>query len=114
MHYVQYHKEVVQRYGIKLVGWTHPSFINPSEMSTSLPPLQALLDAIESGSCEFVRLTPDQKKEENGKYREKIRPGEIIVPERATRKDKGKKRKCADNPIDSRDEDDGMGTPGGG
>ena len=53
MHYVQNHKEIVQRYKVKLVGWTHPTFANPSELSTSLPPLQKLLDAIKSTECKL-------------------------------------------------------------
>ena len=93
MHYVQNHKEIVQRYKVKLVGWTHPTFANPSELSTSLPPLQKLLDAIKSMECKFVRLTPEQYKKEDDEYHEKLNNGKIILRERMTRKDKGKKRK---------------------
>lgn len=93
MHYTNYHKDIVQRYKVKLVGWTHSKFVNPSELSTSLPPLQVLLDAIKSGECKFIKLTADEVRDEDDLYREKIRNGEIILKERATRKDKGKKRK---------------------
>jgi len=93
MHYVQNHKEIVQRYKVKLVGWTHPTFANPSELSTSLPPLQILLDAIKSGQCKFVRLTPEEYNKEDDEYHEKLRNGDIIPRECKTRKDKGKKWK---------------------
>lgn len=93
MHYVHHHKEIVERYSVKLVGWTHPTFANPSELSTSLPPLQILLDAIKSGECKFIELTPEQRKEEERLYQDKVRTGEIVLKPRATRKDKGKKRK---------------------
>ena len=82
------------RYGVALQGWTHPSFVNPSELSTSLPALQQLLDAIKSGKCQFVKLTAEQRKAEDDEYRKKIESGQITVQARATRKDKGKKRKA--------------------
>jgi hypothetical protein len=107
MHYVQYHKEIVMRYGVALKGWTHPMFANPSDLSTSLPPLQELLNAINSDQCKFVNLTSEQQKAEDNKYQEKIRKGEITVPVRATRKDKGKKRKVQEAAGDSNDDEDG-------
>jgi hypothetical protein len=94
MQYVQYHKEIVMRYSIALRGWTYPTFTNPSELSTSLPPLQELLDAIKSGKCKFVKLTAEERQAEDEKYNEKIQSGEVVVKVRATRKDKGKKRKA--------------------
>ena len=93
MHYVQNHKEIVQRYKVKLVGWTHPTFANPSELSASLLPLQILLDAIKSGQCKFVWLTPEEYKKEDNEYHEKLKNGDIIPRECKTRKDKGKKWK---------------------
>ena len=93
MHYVQNHKEIIQQYKVKLVGWMHTTFANPSELITSLPPLQKLLDAIKSMECKFVQLTPKQYKKEDNKYHEKLNNGKIILREHMTRKDKGKKRK---------------------
>ena len=78
MHYIQNHKEIVQWYKVKLVGWTHLTFANPSELSTSLPPLQILLDAIKSGQCKFVQLTPKEYKKEDDEYHEKLKNGDII------------------------------------
>jgi len=72
MHNVQNHKEIVQQYKVKLVGWTHPTFPSPSKLSTSLLPLQKLLDVIKSKECKFVGLTPEQCKEDDD-YREKLR-----------------------------------------
>ena len=92
MHYIQNHKEIIQWYKVKLVGWTHPTFGNPSELSTSLPPLQILLDAIKSRQCKFVQLTSEEYKEDN-EYHKKLKNGDIIPHECKTRKDKGKKQK---------------------
>lgn len=81
------------RRSIKLEGWTYGPIINPSDMSTSLPPLEILLKAIKSGTCKFVSLTPDQREEENHKYLEKVEKGEIVLHQRSQRSDKGKRRK---------------------
>jgi hypothetical protein len=39
MRYANYEEEIVIRYGIKLEGWTYENLKNPSELSSSLPPL---------------------------------------------------------------------------
>lgn len=61
MQYVKYEEAIVQRYGIEIQGWTHDKFANPSEFSSSLPPLQKLLDAINAGDCKFVKLTTEER-----------------------------------------------------
>lgn len=38
MQYVNYEESIVQRYGVVLEGWTFDRFVNPSELSTALPP----------------------------------------------------------------------------
>ena len=93
MQYVNYEEAIVQRYGIVLEGWTFARFVNPSELSTALPPLQKLLNALNDGSCKFVKLTREQCKAREKEYREKVVTGEIQVRERKTRKDAGQKRK---------------------
>jgi hypothetical protein len=57
MQYVNYEEAIVQCYGVLLKGWTFNRFVNPSELSTSLPPLQKLLNALNDGSCKIVKLT---------------------------------------------------------
>jgi hypothetical protein len=105
MHYVQYHKEIVMYRSVALEGWTHPTFANPGDLSTSLPPLQQLLEAIESGQCKFVKLTSEQRKAKDDKYQERIKNGEISVRVRAPRKDKGKKRKGQKDQSDVNNDD---------
>ncbi|KAJ6570736.1 hypothetical protein B0H10DRAFT_1964571 [Mycena sp. CBHHK59/15] len=46
MQYVWYEEDIVLKYGVILVGWTFPEIVNPSELSTSIPGLQELYDAI--------------------------------------------------------------------
>ena len=57
MHYTDYEEKVVQHYGVELIGWTYKKLVNPSELSTSLPGLCQLLEAINTGSCKFIKLT---------------------------------------------------------
>jgi hypothetical protein len=93
MHYVDYEEKVVQRYGIELVGWTYEKFVNPSELSTSLPGLQQLLDAINNGTCKFVKLTPLQIHERRQALQKNVSEGNVPAPKgRKPRKDRGTKR----------------------
>ena len=93
MQYVDYKEDIVWCYGIVLERWTFNRFVNPSELSTALPPLQKLLDALNDGSCKFIRLTQEQCQAHEKKYRTKLASGEIQVHQRKTRKDAGKKQK---------------------
>ena len=107
MNYVNYEEAIVQRYGALLEGWTFPKFVNPSELSTGLPPLQTLLDALNNGSCKFVKLSREERKARETCHRQKLASGEIQVHERKTRKDAGKKRKRSSKIVAS---DCGSGT----
>lgn len=68
MQYVKYEPDIVLRHGIVLEGWTHPTFANPSELSTSLPPLQTLLNAITNGTCKFVTLSREERMKREDEY----------------------------------------------
>jgi hypothetical protein len=57
MQYVNYEEAIVQCYGVVIEGWTFDKFINLSELSTSIPPLKTLLDALNDGRCKFIKLT---------------------------------------------------------
>lgn len=92
MQYANYEVDIVQRYGIVLQGWTYENLVNPSELSTSLPPLRALLSAIEDGTCKFVKLTSAQAKERQDAYDAKVLSGEIIPRSRKRRSDAGSKK----------------------
>jgi hypothetical protein len=93
MQYVNYEEDIVQRYGIVLVGWTPERFVNPSELSTALGPLRTLLHAINTGECKFIKLSADERRARLAKYNDKIESGDVQPRERKKRKDAGKKRK---------------------
>jgi hypothetical protein len=63
MNYVRFEDLIVQRYSIDLVGWpANVKFVNPSEMSDSLAPLQELNTALSNGTCKFVALSPTEQR----------------------------------------------------
>ncbi|PPQ94883.1 hypothetical protein CVT25_004672 [Psilocybe cyanescens] len=98
MHYIGYEEKIVQRHGIELVGWTYNKLVNPSKLSTSLPGLQKLLDAINDGSCKFIKLTPLQLKERREVLQKAIKDGNIPPPgAHRPCKDRGTKRKRNEN-----------------
>ncbi|TFY51703.1 hypothetical protein EVJ58_g10430 [Rhodofomes roseus] len=91
MHYKNFERDIVIRYGIDIEGWTHPTFNSPSKLSTSLPPLQTLFDALESGACRFVDLSTEDLAKRKADYAREVASGEIAP--RKTRSDAGRKRR---------------------
>jgi hypothetical protein len=97
MHYADYEEKIVQRYGVELIGWTYEKLVNPSELSTSLPGLRQLLEAINGGSCKFIKLTQYQLKQRREEHQKAIESGSLPAPKtRKPRKDRGTKRKRDD------------------
>ena len=110
MHYTDYEEKVVQRYGVELIGWTYEKLVNPSELSTSLTGLRQLLEAIDTGSCKFIKLTQAQLKERREEHQKAIEDGSLPAPKtRKPRKDRGTKRKRTkdDKENDNGNDDDG-------
>ncbi|KAJ7673734.1 hypothetical protein DFH06DRAFT_915712, partial [Mycena polygramma] len=95
MQFVNYEEDIVLKHGVKLVGWTADKFVNPSELSSAIPPLQTLLAAIKDGSCKFVKLTTQERLDREAKYEEDVAAGIRVRKHRKTRCDAGTKRKAA-------------------
>ena len=93
MHYTKYKEEIVQRYGIELQGWTYEKIMNPSLLSSSLPPLRALQDALMAGTCKFVKLSTSERKEHEAAYMAKVASGEVEVCKRKRRSDAGVRKR---------------------
>lgn len=112
MQYTRYEEDIVQRYGIELRGWTYEKLINPSDLSSSVVPLQFLREAIITGTCKFVKLTAAERKVREAAYTARIASGEVQVRKRKRRSDAGtkksSKRKKRDdgNKSDEIDEDE--------
>jgi hypothetical protein len=97
--YTWYEEDIVQRYNVVMEGWRGP-FQNPSTLSTSLPALRELLDAIKTGEAGFRKLLPAEAAERRKKWDADVAAGHAVAKHRAERSDKGKPRKRA------RDDDD--------
>lgn len=93
MQYTNYETGIVQCYGVVLEGWTYEKLVNPSTLSTSLPNLQRLRDAIDDGTCKFVKLDALQLKERRKEYEKNIADGVVTPHSRKQRSDVGVKRK---------------------
>ncbi|GBE84240.1 hypothetical protein SCP_0602180 [Sparassis crispa] len=113
MNYVNYERDIVLKYGITLQGWTHEKWANPSDLSTSPPPLRTLLAALESGTCKFEQLTSEELKKRTEEYDQKVAAGEAVA--RKKRKDTGGKHagmrrkhraEAEDADADMEDDDD--------
>jgi hypothetical protein len=93
MNYVNYKSDVVLRYGVILEGWPEGvDFACPSKLGNNLSVLNRLKDAVVSGSCKFRPLTTAEHRSYEEEYQQQVASGELVIPSRKTRKDRGKKR----------------------
>ena len=110
MQYANYDELIIQKYKIELQGWTFKKLVNPSQLLTSLPGLQRLLDAINNGDCKFVRLSPLEVKSHHEKLQKKQDNGIVPVKTCKPCKDHGTKRPRTKGKkttvIDAKDDDD--------
>ncbi|KAJ7236998.1 hypothetical protein C8J57DRAFT_1529799 [Mycena rebaudengoi] len=93
MQYVQYEEKIVHHFGIKLIGWTFPRLVNPSELSSSLTPLQQLVHALKTERCKFVKLTPLELQECIHRYNEDVAAGEWELLQNRRSKDVAARKK---------------------
>ncbi|KAH9934120.1 uncharacterized protein B0H18DRAFT_1114864 [Fomitopsis serialis] len=89
MNYINYEQEIIFRRGVILRGWLLSEFKNPSELSTSIPPLKAQWQALQSGACRWEKTTPEEREKLKASFAEKLAGGQ--VKKRKERSDKGKK-----------------------
>ncbi|KAJ7785380.1 hypothetical protein B0H14DRAFT_2630594 [Mycena olivaceomarginata] len=113
-----FEEDVVQRYGVKLVGWTAGKDpVDPSNLSTSQSVICTLLTAIRNGECCFKKLGPTEAAERRKKWEEDIAAGRVTAKHRASRCDAGQPHKRvrddSDNDSDDNDgeADDGTACP---
>ncbi|KAH7904703.1 hypothetical protein BJ138DRAFT_979490, partial [Hygrophoropsis aurantiaca] len=78
MEYKTYEEDIVKKYQVKLVGWAHNEWANPSDIKGGLAVLEQLAAAVSSGTCKFVRIRHEEVEER----RRRIANGEIVTPDR--------------------------------
>jgi hypothetical protein len=91
MNYAHFYEQIGSVYNIEAVGWP-ARFVNPSDLSNSIPPLVTFRDALIAGICYFRKLTPREARERAATYRAGVSDGTITPLQRKTRKDKGTKK----------------------
>lgn len=72
---------MVQTYLVKLVGWCHDAWGNPSNLKGGVEPLEALARAVLEKKCRFVRIT----RQEADERMKRIEVGEILTPNKMDR-----------------------------
>jgi hypothetical protein len=92
MNYVNYEHSIIQRYKIKLVGWTYKDFVNPADINTVVD-IRALRDALKTGACHWITLSTQELKDHVQGVETRRENGEVVGKTRKERSDKGVKRK---------------------
>jgi hypothetical protein len=98
MSYIHYDTKVVETYQVKLIGWPHPTFVSPGEIST-VSEIRCLRDVLKIGTCKWVRLTTRELNNHMMEYEKRCQAGEVVPKKRKERSDKGKKRKATSGNV---------------
>ncbi|KAG1738871.1 uncharacterized protein EDB91DRAFT_1082582 [Suillus paluster] len=75
LEFVRYER-MVQEHLVKLIGWCHNEWGNPSNLKGRVGPLEALAQAVSDRKCKFVRIT----RQEADERMKRIEVGEILTP----------------------------------
>ena len=86
MKYANY-DAFVMKWGIKLVGWTEAMGVCPIEQLNTVPQLQHLLTALNTGTCHWEQLSAEDWAICKAQYKARVDAG--MVRQRAPRRDKG-------------------------
>ncbi|KAG1721799.1 hypothetical protein EDB19DRAFT_1599101, partial [Suillus lakei] len=76
MEFTKYEK-LVSTYFVKLVGWNHPQWANPSDLKGGIKSLENVVEAIRLRHCRFVVIDQEEVKERA----RRIKNGETLTPE---------------------------------
>jgi len=96
MNYANYNMAIVERYKVKLIGWTYDKFVNPSLIGT-MPDICMLRDALKSGECKWIKLDRHQLQAHRDEIKKRQENGEVLGKPRRERSDKGKTRRRKDS-----------------
>ncbi|KIJ91094.1 hypothetical protein K443DRAFT_135562 [Laccaria amethystina LaAM-08-1] len=88
MNYQNYNTQVIERLGVKLVGWTHNKLVSPYEIH-SVDDLRMLHNALVCGACFWMRLSKREMTRHKVDMEEREAAGEVVVKKRKARSDKG-------------------------
>lgn len=80
MEYVNYERDIVEKYEVELVDWTYPTWTCSNKMSNNPTDLEVLLSALHCGECRFVNLTNEPVKARHGERMRQIEAGKLPAP----------------------------------
>ncbi|KAG1854027.1 hypothetical protein F4604DRAFT_1591386 [Suillus subluteus] len=75
LEFVRYER-MVQEHLVKLIGWCHNEWGNPSNLKGGVGPLEALALAVSDKKCKFIRIT----RQEADERMKRIEAGEVLTP----------------------------------
>jgi hypothetical protein len=110
MNYQNYDTQIIQRLGVKLVGWTHHILVSPYEIYT-IDDLRTLRDALVCGACFWMRLSKREITQHKADMERRELMGEVVTKKRKERSDKGvrkgpSKKRGAQEAVDDSDKED--------
>ena len=108
MNYSNYDMHIVQKFQVKLIGWTFNKFISPFEINT-IDDVRTLVGALRCGRCHWVQLTAAEISKHAKDVEARKVAGETVGNPRKVRSDVGTKRPHKGT-VD--DYDDGDNEPG--
>lgn len=88
MNYQNYDTQIVERLGVKLVGWTYDKMVSPYEIYT-IDDICLLHNALVCGSCFWMRLSKRQIHQHTEDMERREAAGEVVKKKRKERSDKG-------------------------
>jgi hypothetical protein len=112
MNYLNYDMRVIQKFQVKLIGWTYNKFVSPFEIHT-IDDVRTLVQALRCGRCHWVRMTTTEVTKHAGDMEAKKAAGETVGKPRKVRSDLGstkakrpRKGPAADDENEDSDDDE--------
>jgi hypothetical protein len=81
MNYNNYERQIVEKYGIALIGWPEGLVRNPSKLG-GRPELESLLNDLRSEKCKWVKLTDEELEDRVNENIKRAERGEPIYQPR--------------------------------
>ncbi|KAI0245195.1 hypothetical protein BJV78DRAFT_1140542 [Lactifluus subvellereus] len=81
MNYQHYDTQIIERLGVKLVGWTYHELVSPYEIYT-IDDLQTLHNALVCGACFWMQLSRGDITQHKVAMAQREAAGEVVKKKR--------------------------------
>jgi hypothetical protein len=108
MNYSNYDMQVIQKFQVKLIGWTYNKFVSPFGINT-IDDVRTLVQALRCGRCHWVRMTASEVTKHAKGVEARKAAGETVGKPRKIRSDLGSKKprkRIADDDDDEGGDDE--------